>query len=125
MTTIAYAPALQRAARQPRPLMRSAVSSRTAVQLTRRGRLAVAVVALLSLVLLGFVAAGAVQAGSPEQAPRLREVVVQPGQSLWGFARSSLPGMDPREAVLRIREINGLGGSVIHPGQVLRVPATR
>jgi LysM repeat protein len=82
-------------------------------------------VALLAVVSLGFVAADAGQASSPQQAPSLRSVVVQPGQSLWGFARVSLPGMDPREAVLRIRDLNGLSGSVIHPGQVLKVPAPR
>ena len=50
--------------------------------------------------------------------------MVQPGQSLWGYAAKSMPGVDSREALIRIRELNGLSASAtIVPGQVLLVPA--
>jgi hypothetical protein len=97
------------------------------LHLTRRGRLVVTVLALVLILGMALGTAGRVAAGSPAQAPALEAVVVQPGQSLWGFAAQALPGIDTREAVLRIRELNALEGAranVIHPGQVLLVPAS-
>jgi len=94
------------------------------IHLTRRGRLVVTALALLMILALGMGTAGRVAAGSTAQAPALESVVVQPGQSLWRFAATSMPGTDTREAVVRIRELNGLAGSVIRPGQVLLIPAS-
>jgi len=95
----------------------------TVPRLTSRGRLVVGALAVVVVVLCAFGLAGRVAAGSPDQAPALTRVVVQPGESLWGFAQKAMPGTDPREAVLRIRELNALSTSVIQPGQVLVVPA--
>jgi LysM repeat protein len=49
-------------------------------------------------------------------------VVVQAGQTLWGIARESAPGHDPRLVIAQIRELNDLGTRSIVPGQALVVP---
>ncbi|HPT83751.1 MAG TPA: LysM peptidoglycan-binding domain-containing protein [Limnochordia bacterium] len=48
-----------------------------------------------------------------------REVVVQPGDTLWTIAARQMPGEDPRDAVARIRQLNQLFSAEIYPGQVL------
>ncbi|HUF94968.1 MAG TPA: LysM peptidoglycan-binding domain-containing protein [Acidimicrobiia bacterium] len=51
------------------------------------------------------------------------EYVVSSGETLWAIAiQNSLPGIDPRSAVVEIQELNGLSDGLIHPGQVLLVP---
>lgn len=58
---------------------------------------------------------------SPDYA--MIEVVVQPGDTLWGLARQYAPDMDPREAVYIIRGANdGLDPGRLQPGDVLLVP---
>jgi nucleoid-associated protein YgaU len=46
---------------------------------------------------------------------------VRPGDTLWSIAGAHYGG-DPRQAVWRLRRENGLSGSEIRPGQVLRLP---
>ncbi len=49
---------------------------------------------------------------------------VQAGDTLWDIAATVTPaGSDVRAAVHDLRRLNDLDGSVILPGQVLRVPA--
>ena len=50
-----------------------------------------------------------------------RRYVVQPGDTLWAIATARYEG-DPREAVWRIRDRNGLDSALLHPGQVLAMP---
>lgn len=134
MATLTLSPSLAASGRPGRPgrlvspgrPVRAAATTGS-VHLTRRGRLVVTVLAIVLILGMALGTAGRVSAGSTEQAPVLESVVVQPGQSLWGFAAQALPGLDTREAVLRIRELNaleGASGNVIHPGQVLLVPAS-
>ena len=47
--------------------------------------------------------------------------VVQPGDTLWTIASQRYDG-DPRQAVWRIKELNGLASSSLAPGLVLRLP---
>lgn len=47
--------------------------------------------------------------------------VVKPGDTLWGIADSRTDG-DPREAVWRISERNGLASPTLQPGQILLIP---
>jgi hypothetical protein len=47
--------------------------------------------------------------------------VVRPGDTLWAIAVAHSDG-DPREAVWRIKERNGLRTSGLAPGQVLHIP---
>lgn len=47
---------------------------------------------------------------------------VQSGDSLWAISHDYCPdGVDRREWVEEIRELNGLTGSIIYPGQTLTV----
>ena len=55
-------------------------------------------------------------------APATAVVVVQPGDSLWSIAQTVAPGADPRETVLRLRELNGMASAVVVPGQSIVVP---
>src|SRR3954464_5166662 len=84
---------------QPAPRPRRA-GKRSAVRLTRRGR--VAVVLLISLVVLAAFSLGRVSLyaadGGRARAPR-RHAVVQPGDTLWSIARRVAPGTDPRATV--------------------------
>ncbi len=50
-----------------------------------------------------------------------RVYVVERRDTLWSIAERTYGG-DPRRAVWRIRERNGLEGSLLRPGQRLRLP---
>jgi hypothetical protein len=47
--------------------------------------------------------------------------IVEPRETLWSIAEKYNPHMDPREVIQDMRAVNGIG-SMIHPGQVLKVP---
>ena len=105
---------------------------RNTVQLTRRGRIVVAVMltaASLSLVVLAWlaIAARAAQAADGGQRPgavyqNLTSVVVHPGQSLWSIASQAEPSADPRVVMQQIIDLNALRGTNVEPGQRLWVP---
>jgi LysM repeat protein len=119
-------------ARRPRPaaVARTPVRVHPAapvasLRLTRRGRV------LITLVLL-VVAAAAVlllrapataSTGTTSHAPVARSVTVAPGQTLWEIARDARPGVDPRDTVDRIMEMNGLSSASVQAGRQLFVPA--
>ena len=94
-------------------------------RLTRRGRMVLGV--LLSvpfaavLMVIGSLSADAGTAGVAGQAAT-GVVVVQPGESLWQIAREVAPQADPRATLSSIRELNGLDGNAVVPGQSLVVP---
>ena len=46
---------------------------------------------------------------------------MQPGDTLWSIATHAYAG-DPREGVWELRERNHLSGTMIMPGQLLRLP---
>jgi len=104
---------------------------RSAVRLTRRGRIVVATLlatlGLLLVALAWMVAAGRAQAaehGLPQGAVyrNLTSVVVHPGQTLWSIASQAEPNADPRLVMQLITELNALHGTSIEPGQHLWVP---
>jgi nucleoid-associated protein YgaU len=107
---------------------RPSTLSRPKLRLTRRGRRLVRSVVLLTAVLLalvGFIAGqGAVSsAGATDGGPATTQVVVQPGQTLWGIAAVTLPGDDTREAVRRIADLNNIDpAAILVPGQALVLP---
>ena len=48
---------------------------------------------------------------------------VQAGDTLWSISEELTPvGADVRETIAAVRGLNDLDASVIHPGQVLRLP---
>jgi LysM domain len=52
----------------------------------------------------------------------MREVVVQPGQTLWSIAASAEPSADPRVVIQQIMTVNSLTTTQIQAGQLLWVP---
>jgi nucleoid-associated protein YgaU len=50
-----------------------------------------------------------------------RSYRVQAGDTLWSIAAASYGG-DPREGVWKLRARNDLAGTMIAPGQLLRLP---
>lgn len=60
------------------------------------------------------------------QTLRLKRVVVEPNDTLWGIAvRHMDPTKDPRDNVNRLMEANGLDNVIIQPGQQLLVPVPK
>lgn len=104
---------------------------RPSIRLTRRGRfmrsLAIGVAATALLGAAGnAVLDGRARAGElPASAPAALEVVVQEGDSLWSLAGRHAPGVDPRDVVVRMRELNGMRTNMIHPGQRVLIPSLR
>lgn len=112
----------------PAPAMsRRASRTSTPVRLTPRGRrLARTVVVLLAvLTVLALGVAGRMPASAGDAAPvsATTTVIVQPGQSLWGIARSVAPNDDVRATIDRLVSLNNLESTTVVPGQKLVVPA--
>ena len=83
-------------------------------------------VIISTVVLAVLLLASSVRAVSPPDAPPSDavEYTVAAGDTLWAIAgRLTGPGEDRRPVVSEIRRVNGLEGSLIHPGQTLLVPA--
>lgn len=93
------------------------------LRLTRRGRVVVGLaLALLSAVTLAVGATASVANGPADLVPR---TVVRSGDTLWRIATRELPDRDPYAAIDEIRQLNGLDGYTVHPGQHLRLPTRR
>jgi Tfp pilus assembly protein FimV len=52
----------------------------------------------------------------------MRQIVVQPGQTLWSIAAQAEPSADPRQVIAEIMTANSLAGSNLEAGQLLWVP---
>lgn len=91
-----------------------------------RGRAWVRPAGKLALVVVLLAMAGLVFArvAMGNMAPATNLVVVQTGDSLWSIAEARYPGADPRIKVEEIERANHLPGPLLHPGQVLRLPAS-
>lgn len=103
-------------ARAPRPPM----------TLTRRGRLLLTMLSLLTLVAVAVLATGGVPASAgsePGSAATAERVTVRPGDTLWAIALREAPGVDPRQTVDAILDLNALESSAVQAGTVLLVPA--
>ena len=99
------------------------------MSLTRRGRLVVSAIALVLLVVSAVLASGggpatAGTAGTKGSPPAVTErVTVAPGETLWAIAQREAPGVDPRETIARILDLNALESSAVQAGRVLELPA--
>ncbi len=75
----------------------------------------------LIVIIAIFAVAVAWGARRSDSAAREQVYVVQAGDTLWTIAASHYGG-DPREAVYRLEDRNRLAGSLVQPGQRLRLP---
>lgn len=97
---------------------------RSSVRLTRRGRIVVILVLACAFLVGWSTLGGSTADASVESASAVGQVVVvQQGESLWSIAQDIAPSTDPREVILRIREMNNLGTDHVYPGQSLHVPS--
>jgi LysM repeat protein len=96
------------------------------LRLTRRGRIMLAVLAVLLVCGLSVTGAGAAQASAPASAHGgsgvAERVIVQPGDTLWSIAQSAAPDADARTIVQEILQANRLTTANITAGQRLWVP---
>lgn len=112
-------PTRQRVAGAPRVLTRATCAP-------RQPRLSLVwVLAVASVVCAAVVGLGALSNSVGPTVPSETTVVrVKPGESLWDVAGRVAPDSDATAVVDRIRELNGIDGSV-QPGQPLTVPFER
>jgi hypothetical protein len=118
--TPAMVPATRRSTRRAtRPTRRT----RTALRLTRRGRivLVLAFLALAAALMTAFggLATATHDRGTPEP---VRIVEVAPGDTLYGIAGQVAAPGKVREMVHHIEQLNALSGPEIEVGQRLAVP---
>jgi LysM domain len=94
------------------------------IRLTRRGRLALLVAAVLCL-LVGFSLGNTLSstAGSISPPAASHSIVVQPGQTLWGIATQAAPHADPRATIQQIIVLNHLPSAGVQVGETLAVPS--
>jgi hypothetical protein len=62
------------------------------------------------------------QASGPGVPAKTAVIRVGAGETVWDVAQRVAPKSDPRAVVERIRQLNGMAGSAIQPGQQLQVP---
>jgi LysM repeat protein len=79
------------------------------------------VLLLLAVAVYGVFGLGRASAGPDPVSDQKREVVVQPGDSLWSLAVRAMPQRDPRDAVAELRSRNHLSSSNLVVGQRLVV----
>ena len=84
----------------------------------RWARLAVTATVLAAVVVLTMT----LTAGSSQ--PKLVDVIVGPGDSLWSIASQAAPDRDPRVVIEEIRELNNFSDPVLPVGVALRVPVS-
>jgi hypothetical protein len=99
------------------------------LRLTRRGRIVVGFVSVvlatvaLTIGSMSLSGAQAANHGRPAAGYQgMRQIVVQPGQTLWSIAVQAEPSADPRQVIAEIMTANSLAGSTLQAGQLLWVP---
>lgn len=91
-----------------------------ATRLTRRGRLAITIMAVTAVVTLALLPMNPVGAADPEID---HATTVSAGQTLSEVAAVQLPSLPIPDAVARIQLANGMNTLQVHAGQSLLIPA--
>ncbi|HET9140135.1 LysM peptidoglycan-binding domain-containing protein [Actinophytocola sp.] len=114
---------IERPPSRPRPASAPRVLAPVACD-HRRAPVPMYLVVLLALATcLAVFALGILSNVSAPAVPERTAVVrVEPGETLLDVAERMAPSADPTAVVARIRELNALPNSTVHPGQPLRVP---
>ncbi len=95
----------------------------TALRLTRRGRIAVLLAALLTLaVLVVALSPSTTATGEAGDPVPTRTVTVQPGDTLWELATDANPNGDLRQTVDDIMRLNSLPTAHLPMGSEIAVP---
>ena len=106
---------------QAAPIASAAPAGR--LQLTRRGRAVLWILAAVVVAVLTLVASQA-SADGPVGAQEVVRHVVQPGETLWQIAESvAAPSQDVRDVVVDLVVLNELPDAGLMAGQVIVVPA--
>jgi hypothetical protein len=114
----AAAPALPSAV----PTPRGAAPTPSRATFWRRRAAAVAVLLVAAFVLTALI--GRVGAEAELEEKVAGHVVVQPGESLWDVAVATAPdGVDPREQLRAVADLNGLESSSLDAWSVVLIPA--
>jgi hypothetical protein len=93
------------------------------IVLTARGRVVIGLIlTLMAIFVWVLFGSGTADAAGSSSGSATSVVVVQPGENLWSISQGIDPEGDPRDLVIRIREINALGSQHVFPGQSLIVP---
>ncbi len=108
---------------RPRHLHLVPAPETTVLRLTRRGRVAVLLAALLTLAVL-VVALGpsTIATGEAGDAVPTQTVTVQPGDTLWKLATKANPNGDIRQTVDDIMRLNSLPTAHLPMGSEVAVP---
>ncbi|MDQ4092541.1 MAG: LysM peptidoglycan-binding domain-containing protein [Actinomycetota bacterium] len=92
----------------------------------RSGRVASVVASVTVVVAVVVVVVGGLDWAGPEahrEIPAGTAMTrVGAGETVWDVARRVAPKSEQRAVVQRIRQLNGIGGSAVVPGQQLQVP---
>jgi LysM repeat protein len=100
------------------------------LHLTRRGKLVIAtlifILLAVCLTIVGNHLAGREAVATENQlAETYQQIVVQPGDTLWGIAVRASQQTDHNETLDRIVAYNDLESSELEVGQTLYIPVTR
>ena len=113
-------PLLAAVASPVRPRQIVAVApNQPAPRVYRRRRLTVATVAVFALITVFFATNALATDPSADVPPAPRTLVAQPGDTIWGIARTLAPTGDITELVEALIMVNG---SKIQAGQIVRIP---
>lgn len=95
-----------------------------ALRLTRRGRIVLFLVAVVTILLLGVTLGDSTAATSQSgQAGATTTITVKPGQTLWQIAATANPSGDIRDTVDDIMKLNSLpSASGLQMGRELAIP---
>ncbi len=94
------------------------------LRVVNRARFMMSVVLMLLVLSSGVYFGFGIMNGKGVSEEAYIEIQVMPGDSLWSIAAGLDTNNDIREVIYEIAEVNEVVNSVIHPGQILKVPAT-